>query len=501
MYQIPLQNGRIVDNFAGGGGASCGIEQALNAPVNVAVNHDPEAIGMHTINHPHTTHLCEDVFRVKPRIVADGQKIRLAWFSPDCKHFSKAKGGKPREKKIRALAWIVAPYAALPEDQKPDVIVLENVEEFISWGPLLDDGQPDPARKGETFNRFVSRLRELGYKVEWRELKACDYGTPTIRKRFFMIARCDGLPIVWPAPTHGKKGSGLLPYRTAADCIDWSLPCQSIFGRKKPLAENTMRRVAKGIKRYVLDNHKPFIVTVNHTGEGFRGQSVDSPLYTMTQKNGFALVVPYLVEHSNASAQRTFPADEPLRTQCAQVKGGHFALCEAFLEERLGVKAKKPKGKDGLEASYIMKLRGENVGHGMDEPLHTVTSSGCHHAEVRAFLIKYYGADQDPRLEEPLHTVTTKDRFGLVTIHGQDYAIVDIRMRMLSPRELYRAQGFPDSYIIDHGIINGETVPLTKKAQVRMCGNSVCPPLAKAIVESNVVHTSLFNLKTVNGGY
>ncbi len=492
MYQIPLNVGRLVDNFAGGGGASLGIEMALNAPVDVAVNHDPDAIAMHTINHPSTTHLCKDVFKVEPHVVADGKKIRLAWFSPDCKHFSKAKGGKPVEKEIRDLAWVVIDYAKLQEDQKPDVIMLENVEEFVGWGPLLEDDKPDPARKGETFNEFVGQLRANGYKVQWRELKACDYGTPTSRKRFFLIARSDGKPIVWPLPTHGKKGTGLKPYRTAAECIDWALPCPSIFTRKKPLADNTLKRIGKGLDRYVLGQAEPFIVPIGYgerKGQQPRTNSINEPLGTVVTTTKHALIVPFLTEHCNASSQRTFQADQPLRTQCAQVKGGHFALVSPVLEPA-----------EQIEASYIMKLRGTNLGHSMDEPLHTITSSGTHHAEVRAFLIKYYGVDQDPRLDEPLHTITTKDRFGLVTVQGRDYQIVDIGMRMLTPRELFRAQGFPETYIIDQGIKDGLVVPLTKKAQVRMCGNSVCPPLAKALVEANIAQSVMFEQgSAVNG--
>lgn len=700
-YQIPLDMELIVDNFAGGGGASAGIEMALRRPVNIAINHDQDAIGMHTINHPLTKHYCENVWDVDPKKATGGRRVMLGWFSPDCKHHSKARGQKPVEKNIRGLAWIVLKWAG-----KTDMttIFLENVEEFQDWSPLiakrcpntgrvlkkdgtvaakgervpLQDQQliPDKRHKGRHFAHFIAALRKKGYAVEWRELRACDYGAPTIRKRLFLIARKDGKPIIWPKPTHAKKparGSGLKPYRTAADCIDWSIPCPSIFERDRPLAENTMRRIAAGLKRFVVDNPNPFIVTVNHgsTGNDFRGQDINDPLHTVTQKNGFGLVetkvAPFITEHANGSNQRNMPSDEPLRTQCAQVKGGHFAVVSPLLvgaggSEYAGkprpadaplntVKAdsrqalivpmlstyyghKKPEGdprgcamdspigtqttenrhalvaasmvqvgygerpgeykcracgdtfkdshatgiatlapaecprcgeeknieqirspqapraidlenplgtvvgstKHGLvtawltkhfggvtgvkidtpmptvmtrgtqtqiTTAHIMKMRGENLGHGMDDPLHTVSDGGLHHAKVQAFLLKYYGNEKDGQdLAAPMGTVTTKDRFGLVTIHGELYQIVDIGMRMLTPRELARAQGFPDDYVIDKTVVavekeNGVTVvepkPLTKTAQVRMIGNSVCPPLARALVEANVPRYAALN--------
>ena len=502
-YQPTLDMELIIDNFAGGGGASEGIEIALERPVNIAINHDPQALAMHEVNHPLTRHYCEDVWDIDPREVCQGRPVALAWFSPDCKHFSKAKGGKPVEKKIRGLAWVAIRWAATV---KPRIIMLENVEEFVTWGPILENGLPCPERKGQTFTSFVNALRRLGYHVEWKELRACDYGAPTIRKRLFLIARRDGLPIIWPAPTHGHpdkiKGTKLKPWRTAAECIDWSIPCPSIFERSRPLADNTMRRIARGIQKFVIDAQEPFIVPVCYgeaAGQEPRTCSLHDPVPTIVGKGTHALVMPYLTEHANASGQRIFAADEPLRTQCAQVKGGHFALCAAFLAQHNtqregfhpGRAASDPLAtitargtQTQLVTSHIMKMRGTNIGHGTDEPLHTITSSGCHHAEVRAFLLKYYGNDKEPHgLTDPLGTVTTKDRFGLVTIHGEDYAIVDIGMRMLTPRELYRAQGFPDDYIIDR-MTRGE--PLTKTAQVRMCGNSVSPVLSCALAKANV---------------
>lgn len=501
---------RIVVNFAGGGGADQGIEDAFGRPVDVAINHDPQAMAMHRANFPNAVHHIEDVWAVDPRTIPG--PLALVWLSPDCKHFSKAKGGKPVEKKIRGLAWVALRWAAV---KRPRVLMLENVEEFQTWGPLITDEQgnarPDPKRKGCEFGSFVNALRRQGYVVEWRELRACDYGAPTIRKRFFLIARLDGLPIRWPAPTHGDpkslavKAGRLLPWRTAAECIDWSIPCPSIFERSRPLAEATMRRIAKGVMRYVVNSAEPFIVGCG----GRMGQSpergVGKPFQTVTAKADSCLVVPrlapVLTECANASSPRCMPAGEPLRTICAQTKGGHHALVTAFLAKHyggvVGSSLTDPIGTvtsvdhHSLVASTLVKLRGTSSCAATNEPLHTISAGGLHHAEVRAFLIKYYGTDQDPNLREPLHTVTTKDRFGLVTVAGEQYAIADIGMRMLTPRELFNAQGFPGDYIIDHGIgPDGELLTLSKAAQVRMCGNAVCPPLARALVEANFQHES-----------
>lgn len=534
----------LIDNFAGGGGASTGIEAAMGRPVDIAINHSRGAVAMHEVNHPLTKHYCESVWDVTPREVTEGRLVGLAWFSPDCTHFSKAKGGKPVKKEIRGLAWVVLRWAATV---RPRVIMLENVEEFTTWGPLRRDEKGDlypcPKRKGRTFNSFVNALRRQGYEVDHRELRACDYGAPTIRKRLFLVARCDGRPIAWPEPTHGDPASEavrsgrLQPWRTAAECIDWCIPAPSIFDRKKPLAEATMRRIAKGIMRYVVNNPDPFIVTAAHGevspkgvkrwGSGVRSSLL--PLPTVTASGGYGVVTPIITEHANASSQRNMPADEPLRTQCAQVKGGHFALVSAFLAKHYGTsvgydpaesahtltaKAKQSivtahvvrqfgqsvgsspiepagtitpggLGKTGLVTSHLVKLRGTcRDGQKVDAPAPTVTASGTHVGEVRAFLLKYYGADQDPRLKEPLHTVTSRDRFGLVTVKGEQYQIVDIGMRMLTPRELFRAQGFPENYIIDR---DHTGKPITKTEQVARCGNSVCPPIAEALVRANMV--------------
>lgn len=578
QFLLPIADELMVDLFAGGGGASTGIEQATGRPVDIAINHDPEAVSLHTANHPQTRHFISDVFEVDPVAVTEGRPVGLLWASPDCKHFSKAKGGKPVSKKIRGLAWVVVEWVRkLGPLKKPRVICLENVEEFQTWGPLTDEGLPCPLRKGETFREWVGALEAEGYVVEWRELRASEHATPTIRKRLFLVARCDGEPIEWPEPTTGKPDS--LPvrqkkrkgWRTAAECIDWSIPCPSIFERKRPLADATLRRVAKGVMRYVVDCADPFIVPIaNWSSE--RVNSIAEPLTTITAnpKGGsHALVVPTVVAMGYGERKGQEPRVPGIETPLTTITAGgqKQALVTAFLaqhnKERAGVKAgrsvddpistitasggqqtlvtaalvgvggragqSRPRGMADPTAtitskydtaivtahlqgvggpgyagkpapadrplgtvptenhravvtSNLVKLRGTSTAQATDEPLHTVSAQGQHFAEVRAFLIKYYGTDQDPQLREPLHTVTTKDRFGLVTVRGEEYAIVDIGLRMLTPRELYRAQGFPDTYIIDRGAA-GE--PMTKTAQVRMCGNSVCPPLARAIVAAN----------------
>ncbi len=576
----------IVDNFAGGGGASTGIWMATGRHPDIAINHNAEALAMHAANHPETRHLCEDVFKVDPVEVCAGRPVGLAWFSPDCKHFSKAKGGKPKSKKIRGLAWVMVKWAA---KVRPRVMFLENVEEFQTWGPLLADGKACPRRKGRTFRNFVARLRNLGYVVEWKELRASDYGAGTIRKRLFLIARCDGRPIVWPAPTHGKPGTDLWrqPWKTAAESIDWSLPCPSIFERKRPLAEATMRRIARGIFKFVINAAEPFIVHTAHGDVSPGGvkrwgngeHSARKPFGTVTGSNDLAVVVPHvtkfragatgfagdepfhtitaggeqarpgtgnamglvnatiaplLTECANASGQRVFAADEPMRTQCGEVKGGHFAAVSAFLakhyggNETPGSDVRKPcdtitavdhhavvaanvvrhfgqsvgsgpdepigtttaggGGKTAVAVSHLSKLYGTNIGADVAAPLPTVTSGGNHLAEVRAFLIKYYGNEKTGHsLRDPLHTITSKDRVGLVTIHGEEYVITDIGMRMLEPHELFAAQGFPPDYIIAPLAADrkGKLRPLPKHAQVRNCGNSVCPPMAAALVAAN----------------
>lgn len=739
-----------VDNFAGGGGASTGIEQGLGRDVDIAINHDGEALTMHAANHPNTAHYREDVFDVNTGFITGQRRIGLAWFSPDCKHHSKAKGGKPREQKIRGLAWVALKWGAY---QRPRCIALENVTEIQSWGPLDVHGKPIKSEEGRTFRAFIDALTKgipkghpdipeimealgdefpierlyegLGYDLEYRELRACDYGTPTIRRRLYLFARCDGRPICWPAPTHGNpkakgfKESGLLPWRTAAECIDWSIDAPSIFARKRPLVDATCRRVAKGIMRYVVETNEPFIVSLTHQG-GERVEPLPEPFKTITGANRGekALVststAPFLTEHANGSTQRVFPADEPTRTQVAQVKGGHFSLVAPTLiqtgyGERPGQAPRVPgldkplgtavngekhalvtasivkhftgavgsemtaptptvtavdhngvvsstlihyhadkrpedvrasdlrepvktqttenrhglvtahmtkfntgstgypldepthtvmaggeqarpgtavtqgivaanlvhmghgEGADGTKrfshgirdvqeplntttaagspgavvASSMLKLRGDNVGSSADTPLHCISAQGTHHAESRALLLKCDEPESCAPPSAPHETVTTKDRHGVVSkrvvpssltadqlagarkvaefmrrfgydfgefvivvVKGEEYVIVDIGLRMLVPRELARAQGFPDSYILDPVHIKevpprpmlrakrtqGERMPkyikapLSKSAQVRMIGNSVCPPVAKAIIEANFTH-------------
>ena len=450
----------IVDNFAGGGGASVGMELATGRPVDIAINHDPAAVLMHRANHPFTQHYCENVWAIDPVKACRGQKVGLAWFSPDCKHFSKAKGGKPVSKKIRGLAWIVLKWAGKVH---PRVIILENVEEFQTWGPVRK-GKPVKKLAGTTFEKWQLQLQSLGYTIEHRELRACDFGAPTIRKRFFLIARNDGQPIVWPKPTHGDpsseevKSGKLKPWRTAAEIIDWNIPCPSIFDRKKPLAENTMRRIARGIKKFVVDNPDPFIVNYKFSNEP---ESIGRPLSTVTAVNSHYLVAPSLIQYHSETAKNEVRGQsiaEPIMTVDSSPR---YALVSAF----------------------ISKFYKTGTGQSLREPLHTVTTSPGHFAEVQAFLIKYYGQGTGQKVTEPLDTVVSKDRFGLVTIHGTDYQIVDIGMRMLTPRELFAAQGFPPDYIID---VDCEGNAYPKSEQVARCGNAVPPPFAVALVRANL---------------
>ena len=662
----------IVDSFAGGGGASTGIELALGRSPDIAINHDAEALALHRMNHPETLHLPHNVWKVDPVAVTGGRPVGLLWASPDCKHFSKAKGGKPVKQNIRDLAWVVVRWA---KQVRPRVIILENVEEFRDWGPISAEGVPCKARKGETFQRWAGELKRLGYKVEHRELRACDYGAPTIRKRLFLIARRDGGKIVWPQPTHGRPddpdviAGRKLPWRTAASIIDWSLSCHSIFltreegravGVNRPLAEATMARIARGVKRYVLDAAKPFVVRTDMASAAARNgvHGVEEPIRTMTTGGSCALATPFVTKFranstgsildeplhtvtangenrerpggcaplglvspllvgcgGRAGQSRPRSADEPCATGTAKAdvclvapvltyaqQGGlnrspeepHSTICASTKDQNallavhvsrqfgasIGSDADEPVGtvtaggggKAALVAAHLQAYYGEGaggldrsadtaepvrtvvtenrhavvaafmaqhntgvVGHDLEEPASTIVGKGCtqalveasflshaytsntrggegdldkpiktqttalHAAEVRAFLTKYYGPAVGQEAAEPLHTTTTKPRFGLVTVEigGEPYVIADIGMRMLSPRELFRAQGFPDSYIIDRGLKvevregwgpddgPAEIVPITKTAQVRMCGNSVCPPLAQALVAAN----------------
>ena len=472
----------IVDNFAGGGGASTGIELAIGRSVDIAINHDPNAVAMHTTNHPDTLHYCESVYEVRPKVATAGRPVALAWFSPDCRHFSKAKGAKPVEKAIRGLAWVVLRWGL---DVKPRVMKLENVEEFKTWGPLLaGEMRPDPARAGETFEAFIGMLTTgisadhpalaecceflnisldsedaarlvngLGYTVEYRELRACDYGAPTIRKRFFMVMRCDGKPIVWPEATHGDPKSPaviagkLAPWRTAAECIDWSIPGPSIFDRKKPLAVNTLKRIARGIQRFVIDSASPFIVKCNHTStkaryDCFRGQSLDEPLQTITKTHGYAIAVPHLTKFRTGATGQ--PVTEPVPTVTAGTSrrpggNGHaLGIVEAglvpFLAGNGGSEYQaKPRPLDKpahtilketracIVAPVIARQFGASIGHRVDEPSATITAGGGGKSQlVSAFLAKHYGGNYTGPgvgLDEPVHSVTTVDHHAVVAAH------------------------------------------------------------------------------------
>lgn len=485
----------IVDNFAGCGGASLGIEAAMGRCVDVAINHSRKAVEIHRINHPHTRHLCEDVWDVDPsKLIAEysGRPVGLAWFSPDCKHFSKAKGGKPLSKHIRGLAWVVVKWAKALGPKRPRVIILENVEEFVTCGPLDAAGNVIKARKGQTFLRWVAMLRNLGYEVEHRELVAADYGVPTTRKRFFLIARCDGLPICWPERTHAPRAKAkamhLKPWRSAAECIDWSLPCPSIFERKRPLAEATMRRIARGIVRYVINAAEPFIVTCNHGGDSGGLRSAGEPARTVTgSRDANGVVVPLIAKHYGGVTGHG--VDRPIGTVTAV---DHHSLVDAFLTKYHGERPGDRDGRCSSPAEPVKTLDTSNrygvvaatlmtntSGHAAPTITAGTTGNG-HIAEVRAFLVKYYkSGGQDADCRNPMHTLTAKARMGLVTVGGEEFQITDIGLRMLEPRELLRAQfgRFADEYIL-HG---------TKADQVAAIGNSVCPELAEAIVRANLV--------------
>lgn len=537
----------VVDNFAGGGGASTGIEIAIGRSVDIAINHDPAAIAMHRANHPMTEHYTEDVWKVDPVEACAGRPVALAWFSPDCKHHSKAKGGKPVSKKIRGLAWVAVKWA---KAVRPRVIMLENVEEFQDWGRLDDKNRPDPRYKGETFRRFVGQLEKLGYHVEYRLLRACDYGAPTIRKRFFLIARCDGKPIIWPEPTHAapdtlEVAAGMKkPWVPVSEVLDFSLPCPSIFASSeeimeqygiravRPLSENTMKRIARGLMKFVVNNPKPFIVQVNHSGDQFRGQDIDDPLDTITAKHGTGVVMPVMMcNNENAAGYSPLAPANTITTgghhmliapsmiqyhseQSEDVRGqtvdkpiltvdssNRYGLVEPFLiqtgyGEREGQKPRvldmdKPLGtvvaqsnKFAMAAAFVTQFNNNCDGQAVDAPLNTVTAKTNHFGEVNAFLVKYYGSgDNAVSCEMPAPTITAKDRMGLVTVHGEDYKIVDIGLRMLTPRELFDAQGFPPDYIID---VDADGKPYPKSEQVARCGNAVCPPIPTALVKANL---------------
>lgn len=561
-YQDNLFRELIIDNFAGGGGASVGIELATGRPVDIAVNHDPDAIAMHKVNHPYTKHYQEDVFAIEPEKVMDGRPVGIAWFSPDCKHFSKAKGGAPVEKKIRGLSWVVLRWAM--SSVAPRCIFMENVEEIQTWGPLIEvDGKmrPDPARAGETFNGFMAMLttgiskdhpafaeaceflkistdivqterlaRGLGYKAEWKIIKACDEGTPTLRKRFYMVARRDGQPIVFPKPTHGN-GDGLKPYRTAAECIDKSIPCPSIFDRKKALAVNTLRRIARGLDKFVIKNPQPYIMC-NNTNNVCHG--LDEPIPTITTGNRNYVCLPSIMQYHSEQSKgevRGQRIDKPIMT----VDGSpRYALNACYISKYFS--GEQQKGAD------------------INEPLPSVTAID-HNAVVAANIVHYYGgADHASRVDSPLPTITTKPRHYLteshlcvlrnnmgcealnqpiptitakqhealittciqkldsaqdlknwhkvrkllndyagyniaedeiliIEINGVQHFIADVGMRMLKAKELKLAQGFPEDYIIDIEPYIGKKYSEAK--QIARLGNAVCPPVAAALIRAN----------------
>ena len=535
----------LVDNFAGGGGASMGIEMAFGRPVDIAINHDPEAISMHTVNHPDTKHYCEDVWDVDPVKACNDKTVEFAWFSPDCKHFSKAKGGTPVEKNIRGLAWVAVKWCMSVDVEG---FMLENVEEFLTWGPLNEQNKPCKDRKGQTFDGFYKALttglhpthpswneavealgiekdsasqiklvKGLGYDVEYKIIRASALGVPTTRKRLYLKARKDGLPIYWaeqkykPISSLEVQNGTALPERSAAECIDWSIPCKSIFNRPKPLAEKTLARIARGIKRFVLDSPNPFVMEVNGTLHEVQQADLRDDGNSLNETRS-TLLTPYIVRIGQTGFGGNgmqYPLSKPLTTVTTKQEHclvtpviapveitDNSELCMSFLAQHYGgnytgagIDLNKPLGTitsvdhHALVTSHLVKLRGNETGQEVTHPMPTITAGGMHIGEVRAFLIKYYGTDTGQSLNDPLHTVTTNDRFGLVIIRGEAYRIVDIAMRMLEPHELYLAQGFPPYYIHDR---NADGTKMTKKAQVRMCGNSVSPGVAEAEIKAYI---------------
>lgn len=561
MFQDNIFRELIVDNFAGGGGASLGIELATGRPVDIAVNHDPDAIAMHDVNHPYTMHYIEDVFAIDPVEVTGGRPVGLAWFSPDCKHFSRAKGGTPVDHKVRGLSWVILKWAL--SGAAPRVIFMENVAEIQTWGPLVERNgafYPDPARKSETFKGFVAMLgggieaghpawreacaflglspesedaarllRGLGYTVDFRELRACDYGAPTIRKRFYLVARKDGEPIVWPQATHGK-GKGLKPYRTAAECIDWSLPCPSVFRRKKPLANNTMRRVAYGLDKFVLKNPKPFIVQMNYMNTP---QDVDKPMTTQTSANHHYVVTPSIskyfggvigsgadkplptvtaIDHNamlapqlcvigygdKDSTPRIKSVEQPVHTIVA---GGakHFVSAPYLIQyyngdHASGADAPIPtittRERSALLEAHMTVFRRNVDAKGLDDPMATLTTSAGHMAITETLLVKY-GPNTElmnwPQVRDLLNTYCgykiAEDEILLLRSGDAYFFIADIGLRMMTAEELKLAQGFPPDYCINIESRIGHPYSVAK--QIGRLGNSVCPPVACALVRAN----------------
>ncbi len=595
--QINMLDEIIIDNFAGGGGASTGIELALGRPVTVAINHDPAAILMHKTNHPYTLHLQDSVWNIDPVKICQGRPVGLAWFSPDCKHFSKAKGAALVDKNIRGLAWIVLKWAGTV---RPRVIMLENVEEFKTWGPVRK-GKPIKSKSGETFNKWKNQLSELGYKIEYKELVAADYGAPTTRKRFVLIARCDGLPIVWPERTHAPidhpdvLSGKLKPWVSAAEIIDWSLPCPSIFesseqikekyGLKalRPLKDNTLRRIARGVDKFVLKNSKPFIVPVgygekagqkprvndiaeplgtvvstvkhnvvepkltpfaiNHKFNN-KPENIGKPLSTITAIDHNAIVAPTLIQYHSEQSEKEVRAadlnkpmmtvdgspryalaaahltqyfkgdyyhgpDVPLHTVTTEIREGVTLgyLTEYYGNASDGIDPSEPlrtvtsKDREGVTLAHVTEFKGQDIGQKADVPLRTITASIGEFGVVTTRLEKITGHNDLkfwPQVRELLNTYCdydiAEDEILVLNIGGVDYFISDIGLRMLTPKELYAAQGFPADYIIDRDYTGKE---YKKTAQVARCGNAVCPPMATALVKANLPEYCLVDITTM----
>lgn len=515
-----MKEGLIIDCFAGGGGASVGIEMALGRQVDIAINHDPDAILMHKTNHPDTLHLTEDIFKVDLQKYVKGRNVALMWASPDCTSHSKAKGGKPRKQGLRILPWAVYKHA---KAILPEVIIMENVEEIQQWGPLDPSGHPIPERKGEDYKKFIAAMKSLGYVFDSRELVAADYGAPTTRKRWYAIFRRDGREIAWPEPSHSKDGvNGMQPWEPIykyLDLQDWG---KSIFGRKKPLADNTMRRIARGIEKFVFSCPEPFAVQVNHGGDRFRGQSIHEPIPTITQKHGFGVVTPYIMQigHTGFTKDRNRTVTEPMST--IVTKNEHCLISPLLIQYHSETTRKEVRGQAvtvpvqtidtsnryGFVTAFLSKFYKSGTGQSFKEPIHTITTSPGHFGAVSVlalewddllkagideetaqkctwvsqFITEYYGCGTGQGLKEPLHTIVAKDRFALITLTGNEYVLLDIFLRMLKPEELKLGQGFPEDYIIDRDY-NGNKYPVCK--QVARIGNSVVPVVAKKLVEEN----------------